>query len=321
MKFNRKALVFLGLAAVLLSVPKAHAQIMSMEAAIEEKDLVAGTKKIDPAKGYIFVHGGTRQMGTFLRQPNDKDLKAYEADWRKALDKAIRRYPSQLAQWQQSVDVAKQLKQPPPAEPVAPTEENFRIGPIGPRLTIGFGPEYVYSKSKDPDYYSYLVEVEPGIYSYYGPVSIIPQGYFGTCYCMGSVRFEVKPGVITNLGNFLTSAPRLDDPSVTGKSKPGVMRIAGAFNVNKVDPLGSQAPLDFTLPTSLAGYRAEQTEFHASGKVDNFFGITITRMPPIPGVLGYDRDTVIDLNVTAASQESAARPDQTASPAGQLSGA
>ena len=99
------------------------------------------------------------------------------------------------------------------------------------------------------------------------------------------------------------------------------MRIAGAFNVNKVDPLGSQAPLDFTLPASLKGYPARQPEFHGSGKVDNFFGITITRMPPIPGILGYDRDTVIDLNVATASPDPAAQPVQAVAPAEQPSGA
>jgi len=52
-----------------------------------------------------------------------------------------------------------------------------------------------------------------------------------------------------------------------------------------------------------------RADFHAAGKMDNHFGVSIARMPAIPGVLGYRRDKVIDLKGTATPVASTAQPE------------
>ena len=56
-----------------------------------------------------------------------------------------------------------------------PTAENFAIPEIERGLMVGFGPMFIYSKGED--YFSYLIEVEPGTYNYYGPVFLAANGH------------------------------------------------------------------------------------------------------------------------------------------------
>ena len=42
--------------------------------------------------------------------------------------------------------------------------------------------------------------------------------------------------------------------------------------------------------------------------MNNYFGITIARMPAIPGILGYQRDIVIDLKAAPVPLAGAAQP-------------
>ncbi|MFM5884732.1 MAG: hypothetical protein ACKOQ3_05290, partial [Novosphingobium sp.] len=61
------------------------------------------------------------------------------------------------------------------------------------------------------------------------------------------------------------------------------------------EPLWSVPALAYGVPASLKALPAVQAELHANGKLNNHFGLPIDRIPPIPGVLGYRRDTVLDL--------------------------
>ena len=42
--------------------------------------------------------------------------------------------------------------------------------------------------------------------------------------------------------------------------------------------------------------------------MNNYFGIAIARMSAIPGILGYQRDKVIDLKAAAAPATGGAQP-------------
>jgi hypothetical protein len=44
-----------------------------------------------------------------------------------------------------------------------------------------------------------------------------------------------------------------------------------------------------------------QAEFRAMPTLPNWYGTEINRLQPIPGVLAYDRDKVIDLKASGAS--------------------
>lgn len=246
--------------------------------AIEAKKL--GTKaKIDPAKGYILISAPARQQGTFIKAPDADEIAEYRADWDKQFDKARKRYENALKNWEK----ARSLKQAAGDKPVEPTRETFSIGDIERRMTVGYGPMFVFEKAENGAV-SYLVEVEPGHYNYYGPVMLMPNGAaFGTCFCMGSVGFAVKPGVITNLGDMLALGWASDEVM---KASSALLTLPEGRTVN---------PVSYPVPKALASYTVEPADWRAAGKMNNFYGITIARMPPVEGVLAYERDKVIDL--------------------------
>jgi hypothetical protein len=259
----------------LFAVPAA-AQSVEVKA-IEAKNL--GTKQqIDPALGYILISAPGRSTGTFIKAPSDADRAEYQADWDKAFAKAQKKYASALKYWQ----AQRAAKQPTGERPIEPTPATFSIGEIERRLTVGYGPMFVFEKAED-DAVSYLMQVEPGTYTYYGPIMIVPNGAAaGSCFCMGTVAFEVKPGAITNLGDFLS----------LGWADDEAMRLTAAV---APPPGRNAAPASYPVPAALAKYTVTPADWRAAGKLNNFFGIAVSRMPPVEGVLGYERDRVIDL--------------------------
>lgn len=288
---NKFVLTMAALSALLLPAAPALAQ-----KAVEEKQVTGGSFVLDTQSGYIFLHGPARQVGLFLRVPTQEDVDAYVAEWEKEFAKAKDKYATRLEIWQEESKAATSARMKQPAKPVEPLRETFGIGPLETRNAASFGPEFVFSKDKAGGYYSYMIKVKPGTYSYYGPLFLNPQaGYFGVCNCMGSVKFDVKPGLITDLGNFLIAAPQAA-AQVTAPTKP--LTVPSGFATTTIIQPTPGAQISFGLPDSLKSYPAAQADFRAAGKMDNFFGTTISRMPPIPGILGYERDKVIDLKGT-----------------------
>lgn len=274
-------------AALAVSLPA-----MGFAQSVQEKRLLSGKDVIDPDSGYIYVSGPVTQTGMFLRLPDEEAIAAYQKDWDAAFAKAREKYPRDVRRWELGVEMARRNLSRVPEKPIEPTEANFTIGPIELRDKQSFGPQSTYTKAKDPAYYGYLIKVRPGRYAYYGEAFVAVNGVAsGTCACMGSVAFDVKPGMITDTGNFFLAAagPDPDFPNdAPGDGEAGLYR-PGATRQD-------WGGLVFGLPASLQGYKHAKADFHGYGKVDNFFGITISRMPPIPGVLAYDRDKAIDLN-------------------------
>lgn len=262
---------------------------------VEEGAVMSGRAKLDPAKGYILLQGSTRQVASLIRVPDKDDLTAYEADLEKAFAKQLRRHAMDVAEWKTGVRLAQATKSPPPAEPApAPTRENFSIGPIEPRTLEQIGPQNLYSKDAGASLYSYLTAVKPGTYIWYGPLVRDDTGLNGLCYCLGSIRFEVKAGVITHLGNFPVAAPQAQ----LQPSAPLIdiyVPISSGFSAMKLKWVPEPEEVRFIVPASLKAWPVEKADFRASGKIDNFFGVMISRLPPIAGVLAYDRDSVIDM--------------------------
>jgi hypothetical protein len=239
--------------------------------AVEEKNLLSGKESIEPGSGYIYVSGPIRQAGVLLRAPDAESIADYEREWAEELAKVQKKYPGKVRQWELGVEMAKRQRRKPPEAPIEPTPENFSIGPIELRGAIFFGPQFVFAKSKEPESYSYLIKARPGRYAYYGPIMLAAQGNIaGVCFCMGTVAFEVKPGMIVDTGNFF---------------------------------VGDREHVVFGLPASLQSHPNEQADFRAYGKIDNFYGLTIARMPPVRGILAYDRDRAVDLKAEAVASE------------------
>ena len=266
---------------------------------IEEKNVLKGKVTLDQSTGYIFLHGATRQVGMFLKVPSQEDVAEYTKEWEAELAKAKEKYVKKLARWESAKKTALKTKAKVPEKPEEPTAENFSIGPIDTRNSISFGPEYVFSKDKVAEKYSYMMGVKPGTYIYYGPIFFnVNVGYTGTCYCMGSIQFEVKAGTITDLGNFLTEGPNAnDDVKVPTKAVVVPNTFWGATSIEARQGTGKAS---FGLPETLKAWPSVQAEFRAAGKQDNHFGIMVSRLPPVPGVLSYQRDRVVDEKAVAA---------------------
>ena len=262
---------------------------------VEEREVATGKVRLEAERGYIFLHAPTRLNGMFLRVPDDTTREAYQKDWEEAFGKAQKRYLGAVRRWQSDVRIAQQTKKTPPPRPEEPTRETFAIEPVELRDAVSFGPMFVFNKAEDR--FSYLTSVKPGTYIWYGSVTVLPQGGAGgTCACMGTVKFEVKPGAVTNLGNYLQAAPEPARTHDVLTLEAWARAEEKAARTGKlVDPGFLARPaLDFAIPASLAAWPTAKAEFTASGKLNNYYGVLISRLPPIPGVLAYRRDTVID---------------------------
>ena len=51
----------------------------------------------------------------------------------------------------------------------------------------------------------------------------------------------------------------------------------------------------------LSSYKVVPASFKAAGPVPNYYGVQVDRMTAIPGVLGYDRDKIIDLSASPSA--------------------
>lgn len=279
------------IAAALAALALVPSTALANGKAVEEKNLQSGKVSLDPEMGYIFLHADNRTNGMFLRVPDDSTRAEYLADWEEAFAKEEKKYPGKLKRWETDVAMAQQTKTALPEKPLPPDRETFSIGSIELRDVVSYGPQFVFSKG---DRFSYLTEVKPGTYIYYGPIFYGPGlAPAGSCYCMGTVRFEVKAGVITDLGNSLIAAPRREPPYDVNTQMMLKMeedRVAKG----KSSILPTQDVV-YGVPDSLKALPVVQAELHASGKINNYYGINVNRMPPIPGVLAYRRDTVIDV--------------------------
>lgn len=282
-----RTLISAALAASCLASPVVRAD------PVEEKNVLSGKEKLDPAKGYILVSGPARQFGMFLREPDDATRNEWQNDRLKAFEKAKRRYASNYEAWQVQVSAAKQSETAPPPAPVEPTLETTQVEPLELRDMVSFGPQFVYAKGET---ITYMQSVKPGTYIWYGNVmggAGLPAA--GTCLCMGTVRFEVKAGMVTDVCNWLQAAPHwAEDLDVV---RLEVRKAAEKRAAEGKEPRTALVnnTVRFGLPASLKDWPAVQAEFHAHPKVNNLLGVFISRIAPVPGVIGYRRDAIVDL--------------------------
>ena len=150
-----------------------------------------------------------------------------------------------------------------PEKPPVLTDETFFFPPpeLANFLTV-FGGR-VFSKADGSN--SYFVEVEPGSYTLY-------RAGFGPCLCMGSVSFDAPAGKIVSFGEFDPVSPNEAASSWFTPPAAGMPK-----------------------PPQLANLPIEPAQLHAAGKLPNYFGTLIDRMPPIAGVLAYNRDVPLDV--------------------------
>jgi len=152
-----------------------------------------------------------------------------------------------------------------------------------------------YARVGDENYF--LLSIKPGTYLLSG-VAVARGGMAGAftlaSLCMGTVKFDAKPGLIVDLGTIVTArddksttVPELAD-YVTGKSL-GDGLPPRAVAVRPAPPMTDEPEAVRSLPVVAADYRAVP-------RFPNYMGAALMRLAPLAGVLAYDKDgEVIDL--------------------------
>lgn len=249
-------------------------------AAVKDKPAVV----IDPTKAYVLLRSEAAVPMYLMKLPTAADQAAYAKLRADAFVEARDKYAKKFATWQRDKDAAAKSPGLKVGEkPVEPTEANFQFTPFELMAAVGIGPVNRFAKK---DGSTYLHEVTPGTYRVYGFLSAVSGAApIGTCFCMGSISFDAKAGEITDLG-------------VVGKAEPAKAPSGdSSYPVSiAAQPAFAPASALMAIDPRLANVKRVPARFHASGKMPNYFGLTITRMPEMPGVLRYDRDRIVDLS-------------------------
>lgn len=113
----------------------------------------------------------------------------------------------------------------------------------------------------------------------------------GVCYCMGSVTFEAEAGKIADLGTMAADPGNMGEAEKGDSSSPLTFAYALALL-----PPDSSTPVD----PRIASFPRAPANFRAAGKVTNYMGIAVSRLPAIRGVTSYNRDKIVDEKAQAA---------------------
>jgi hypothetical protein len=224
-----------------------------------------------------------------MKLPSSEDQSTYDKVRADALVKAHVKYLKKLAEYNSIIKANAKAASPQarvavPDKPIEPTEANFEFTAFPLMAGVSVGPMNRFAKGDDLS--TYLEELTPGDYRIYGPVSVVNNGAaFGTCFCMGSVAFTAKAGEIVDLGVVMS---KQFAPAKRPSGDSSAPMLADRF----LEP----SPSGTTVDPRLTGATIVPAKFRAVGKLPNYFGLTVARMPAIPGVLQYDRDRIVDLS-------------------------
>lgn len=143
-----------------------------------------------------------------------------------------------------------------------------------------------------------LIEARPGNYVMYGWGQ---ADMLLTCMCLGTVSFAADAGKITDLGTLLVAPAADPSPIPELKAMTG---LGASMNGHATTLASAIRPADDStpLPAAVAGKPIVRADYRATGKFVSPFTLTINRLAPIPGILGYDRGTVLDLKSGTAAE-------------------
>lgn len=261
----RLVLTFLALLAIgspLLAAPSSPAT-----------HLRAAPPALAPDRAYLLLRSGKAKSGLYaiehvlVRAPSSSDLGAYRA----ARESVYRR---QLPRLQ------KEAKGGP-----VPSIEEFAFEYKDAANAFA-------TKRSDNidvgDLVTLLIEVPPGTYILYG--TGVSSRLLITCNCLGTVQFEAKAGVLTDMGSLYADKVHGESPEPYLEDNIGKSMFNYGFVLGQaVVPATSATPV----VASLQGLPRVAADYHAVGLFREP-GASINRLAPIPGVLRYDRGKVVD---------------------------
>ena len=260
--------------------------------------------QLDPNAAYILLRSPAPVPINLFRIATPEELADYKARREAAFAKAHAKWAKAHASWAKNYALWK--KEDPgrrgtrPEEPIEPTDASLNIPELDKENLIGFGPLFRFAKQKGGDS-TYLQRVWPGRYVVYGSVMVNPNGgAIGMCVCMGTIAFDAKPGAITDVGAVnATMADALISPGMLNDVPP-----------TDVEALrnGTITMMRWTLPDTslsvdprLSAYKVVPAQFKPAGPVPNYYGVQVDRLTAIPGVIGYERDKIVDLTAASAA--------------------
>lgn len=226
----------------------------------------------------------------FLRIPNADEMARYDAARRAAYALAepglMRRHQQQLQRNRESAASGDRADPPPPSLETF----DFDYDEIGNLQHIDAARALARGRPES----LYLVEVMPGDYVLYGVTWEAGPPVVSACLCLGTIGFPARPGVVTDLGQFVADAvqdasiiPELRAESGFGPSVSGYRMLIGAAM--------RPARPGMTIPEVLRSAEIRPAEYRAIGKFLDRGAMAINRLAPIPGVLAYDGGRVIDV--------------------------
>lgn len=244
----------------------------------KDKDVV----QVDPTKAYVVIRSDYVLGIELLRAVDPADRSAWEgirldafAKARKKYDRDLKKYERDNNDWTNGDINDRKMIGRKPERPVEVTLETIAVTPVEmANLVTIFRKPVVAEDSSGMR--TYLVQVRPGTYYLLGAAGMVGGIGTGSCFCMGTLGFTVRPDQIVDAG------------TIRGSSKDYFASPA------YTPPTGS-----VSLP-QLAGRAIEPAVMMPVGKIANLRSYPITRLNPVPGVLAYDRD--IPLDVAKANQ-------------------
>jgi hypothetical protein len=223
----------------------------------------------------------------FVKIPSADDQVAYDKLKADAFAEAREDYAKAIARYERDAALAKKTSgMKAPKKPIEPTEANFQFTQFAQLANFTMGP---FNRFYSKDGGTYLHAVTPGKYRIFGQVD--PIAGLGVCYCMGSVTFDAEAGKIVDLGTMTTDLANSGPAEKGDSSSPRVAAYALALQ-----PVNDLTPVDPRLK-SLPRFPAD---LRAAGKMPNYMGIAISRLPAIKDVLSYRRDQIVDKKAAPA---------------------
>ncbi|MBX3561532.1 MAG: hypothetical protein KF780_06920 [Sphingomonas sp.] len=284
----RRLLPLVGAVLALL----AHVHVAQARDQLGQRDPVV----IDPQKAYIFFRSNIRADLRLLREVTPAQAEAHAAARETAFARAHDRQQRRIVQWERLQSSCRDnarlayCADPRPDEMMRDAfEASYPPPEMGNFVDIMGGRLF----ARDGDNRGYFMTLEPGVYTIYGDMIASANGVIGTCLCMGSVTFEARAGEIADLGEI--GYPIAEAIRAGRSYNPGISNLTAMSLTPYTESMAS--------PDRLAGHSIVPARFRAADKMPNYFGILVSRMTPVAGVLGYERDRVID--VASAGTETA----------------
>ena len=258
----------------LLLLSLALAQAAGTPHQYKDKEVVSA----DSAMATIVIRSNYATGIELFRKIEDMDRTSWEslrqeafAKASKKYDRALKTYETDIKMWNSGSSYDRQLLRTKPKKPDVVTLDSIPMTPLELDNYVSVARKPAVAEGS-AGMSTFIVKIFPGTYYLAGVSNMAGAIGVGTCFCMGTVGFTVRPGQLVDAG------------TVTGPPK------------DFFEPATYTPPVagGAALP-QLAGRVAEPAKIFAVGKMANFRATPVTRINAVPGVLGYNRDIPLDV--------------------------